>query len=217
MAEIYNMQNSDSVDLEELNNILKEEPQELSDYFVEIHGDYFVSETILEFDEFERYLAQKRNKPYYIPDKKELLKYKDEFYFEKNKEYQALLNYVTKKIFDGDKDKAQEVCEDIQGICGFQFSIDSVIEEFNRRDVSFKSEDQVNEVMQLVMDLANNTRIWENNGHTPNEIFHKIEKPHLKPLPEKEFINTKQSNKKIGRNEPCPCGSGKKYKKCCLN
>ncbi|TLD43262.1 MAG: hypothetical protein JETT_0431 [Candidatus Jettenia ecosi] len=23
--------------------------------------------------------------------------------------------------------------------------------------------------------------------------------------------------KKIGRNEPCPCGSGKKYKKCCMN
>jgi len=23
--------------------------------------------------------------------------------------------------------------------------------------------------------------------------------------------------KKIGRNEPCPCGSGKKYKKCCLS
>lgn len=24
------------------------------------------------------------------------------------------------------------------------------------------------------------------------------------------------SRKKVGRNEPCPCGSGKKYKKCCL-
>ena len=24
-----------------------------------------------------------------------------------------------------------------------------------------------------------------------------------------------QSGKKVGRNEPCPCGSGKKYKKCC--
>ena len=23
--------------------------------------------------------------------------------------------------------------------------------------------------------------------------------------------------KKIGRNDPCPCGSGKKYKNCCLN
>ncbi|HIZ71748.1 MAG TPA: SEC-C domain-containing protein [Candidatus Atopostipes pullistercoris] len=23
-------------------------------------------------------------------------------------------------------------------------------------------------------------------------------------------------SKKIGRNDPCPCGSGKKYKKCCM-
>ena len=22
--------------------------------------------------------------------------------------------------------------------------------------------------------------------------------------------------KSVGRNDPCPCGSGKKYKKCCL-
>jgi uncharacterized protein YecA (UPF0149 family) len=21
---------------------------------------------------------------------------------------------------------------------------------------------------------------------------------------------------KVGRNDPCPCGSGKKYKKCCI-
>ena len=25
-----------------------------------------------------------------------------------------------------------------------------------------------------------------------------------------------RSEPKVGRNEPCPCGSGKKYKKCCL-
>ncbi len=30
------------------------------------------------------------------------------------------------------------------------------------------------------------------------------------------FINSKKKNKKTGRNDPCPCGSGKKYKKCCL-
>ena len=29
-----------------------------------------------------------------------------------------------------------------------------------------------------------------------------------------EFI---EGEKKVGRNEPCPCGSGKKYKKCCLH
>ncbi len=27
---------------------------------------------------------------------------------------------------------------------------------------------------------------------------------------------TQSPNKKTGRNDPCPCGSGKKYKKCCL-
>ena len=26
-----------------------------------------------------------------------------------------------------------------------------------------------------------------------------------------------RDNKKISRNEPCPCGSGKKYKNCCLS
>jgi len=25
----------------------------------------------------------------------------------------------------------------------------------------------------------------------------------------------KEAEKKVGRNEPCSCGSGKKYKKCC--
>ena len=41
-------------------------------------------------------------------------------------------------------------------------------------------------------------------GHFNDSSLKKIQKPDLK-LP------------KIGRNEPCPCGSGKKYKKCCLN
>ncbi len=26
-----------------------------------------------------------------------------------------------------------------------------------------------------------------------------------------------RTEKKVGRNDPCPCGSGKKYKKCCGN
>ncbi len=28
-------------------------------------------------------------------------------------------------------------------------------------------------------------------------------------------IKTRVAEEKVGRNEPCPCGSGKKYKKCC--
>lgn len=34
---------------------------------------------------------------------------------------------------------------------------------------------------------------------------------------EKSGLQPIIKEKKIGRNEPCPCGSGKKYKKCCMN
>lgn len=35
---------------------------------------------------------------------------------------------------------------------------------------------------------------------------------------EKDYNRSKTvvKGKKIGRNEPCPCGSGKKYKQCCM-
>ncbi len=47
-----------------------------------------------------------------------------------------------------------------------------------------------------------------------------------KVMSEKNSSNTSQLNvvktkvkdesgKTVGRNDPCPCGSGKKYKKCC--
>jgi preprotein translocase subunit SecA len=26
----------------------------------------------------------------------------------------------------------------------------------------------------------------------------------------------RREGRKVGRNDPCPCGSGKKYKKCCM-
>ena len=29
------------------------------------------------------------------------------------------------------------------------------------------------------------------------------------------YLKPRVLHPKIGRNEPCPCGSGKKYKKCC--
>jgi preprotein translocase subunit SecA len=38
------------------------------------------------------------------------------------------------------------------------------------------------------------------------------------PQPQQIRIQNKPDNtgkKKIGRNDPCPCGSGKKYKRCC--
>jgi len=36
-------------------------------------------------------------------------------------------------------------------------------------------------------------------------------------LSHKIIVPTNVSTSKIGRNDPCPCGSGKKYKKCCID
>jgi preprotein translocase subunit SecA len=32
---------------------------------------------------------------------------------------------------------------------------------------------------------------------------------------EKQKSKPVRSGPKVGRNDPCPCGSGKKYKQCC--
>ena len=51
------------------------------------------------------------------------------------------------------------------------------------------------------------------------EIYNYRKKAEKKLLPFVQHTNFGKSSsvdKKIGRNDPCPCGSGKKYKKCCL-
>jgi preprotein translocase subunit SecA len=45
------------------------------------------------------------------------------------------------------------------------------------------------------------------------DFITKIDKEiNVEVKPQTEVIG---SHKKIGRNDPCPCGSGKKYKHCC--
>ena len=34
---------------------------------------------------------------------------------------------------------------------------------------------------------------------------------------DRQMVTTIVNEKKVNRNEPCPCGSGKKYKKCCMS
>jgi len=54
----------------------------------------------------------------------------------------------------------------------------------------FKAGDEKAEWLAMTskeMELSNNIRIWENNGHAPHEIFEKFEKPNLRPLPDKLF------------------------------
>jgi len=73
---------------------------------------------------------------------------------------------------------------------------------------------QIFEAMQDNIDnqIANfllNMQIKQNIETKPQKPIHTNDgKEHLKAKP-------KKNDKKIGRNDPCPCGSGKKYKQCC--
>jgi len=46
-------------------------------------------------------------------------------------------------------------------------------------------------------------------------IVNTIYKVSLGPVPPQENFVRVGDKKSVGRNDPCPCGSGKKYKKCC--
>lgn len=74
------------------------------------------------------------------------------------------------------------------------------------------------EAIKLIYDsipeLPGQRRIVEEQLKTKGKISKSIEDESIYPSNEKPYI---KSQVEVGRNEPCPCGSGKKYKKCCLN
>ena len=203
VLEIHNIQNDTPATAQDMDIILQNLPPELEDNYVLVEQDYFVHEHILMHYEFAEQLKQRTGKPFYIPDKTELLRYKNNLYFEMTPQYVALRTYLTKHIFAGDERRADDLTDDIQVVCHLDFNIQEVINTFGYHHAEVESEKQIDDIMKLARDLSNNTRLWENNGHTPLELFEKYENPHLRP--------------KVGRNDACPCGSGKKFKKCCLD
>ncbi len=59
------------------------------------------------------------------------------------------------------------------------------------------------------VDITNDEEMLEFIKLYNMQQFAKLEKN------ESKTSNTKSKKYKVGRNDPCPCGSGKKYKKCC--
>jgi len=60
------------------------------------------------------------------------------------------------------------------------------------------------------------TSIFEKNGW---KYIIELESKKQEDITDLEILlnppKQKIAEKKVGRNEPCPCGSGNKYKKCC--
>jgi len=74
----------------------------------------------------------------------------------------------------------------------------------------------VNEILQ-----KNLGKLFKNRHKKLRSLYRNFRKKHqqsVKQSSNKPLITTETNEqKKIGRNDPCPCGSGKKYKKCCLS
>lgn len=82
-------------------------------------------------------------------------------------------------------------------------------------DGLLKGFDQVQEMMGVVQEYMNNVPKWIFKGYSSHEVFEKYEKPNLRPLPENmPPAGFGMGVPRVERNDPCPCGSGLKYKNC---
>ncbi|OYT17169.1 MAG: hypothetical protein B7C24_03915 [Bacteroidetes bacterium 4572_77] len=82
--------------------------------------------------------------------------------------------------------------------------IDSLFD--HNLDIAFE-EDEILEAINAEEESAKNDK----NEHTPSTSNNLLDTNHYATQEIKPF----KAEKKVGRNETCPCGSGKKYKKCC--
>lgn len=212
--EIYNAQNEPSISSGELLAILTDPryTKLLQSKYVYVYRNALVHETVEDFGDYDELMPKVSGKPYYVPPKKELLRYSDEFYFEKTIQQKKLANMLAKDYFGGSTIKVHEEIEELVfELQVFDKNFQQVVKEFLGR-FEMKDMKQLNEYVHAITMIANHTRIWENRGHTPNELA-QMGKRHMNQAPT-ESLNVIDGGK-VGRNDPCPCGSGNKYKKCC--
>ncbi len=157
---------------------------------------------------------------YYPITKNHLLKASAPNYFDKTQEMRSFINFIL-EYYDLSDEEMDEIAFQMVTMINLDFRPDMIM-EYLQSYLEFPSFEFAQQLVGEVMELYNNTRQWVLKGHTPNEMF-KEERKFLQPLPEEPFITNKQhssvidlkTKKKIGRNDPCPCGSGKKFKNCC--
>jgi tetratricopeptide (TPR) repeat protein len=91
------------------------------------------------------------------------------------------------------------------GICGDLTSVNN--------DIVKPSEYDYTKILMNIYDRYHEiTTTWA--GYREEDEDNEIVYDDYEDIPE---ILPIRKEPKIGRNDPCPCGSGKKYKKCCLN
>ena len=143
-----------------------------------------------EGDGLEEMLKDKDKFSKYKPA--DLLKYNNEFTF-----YEKLWDLVKSDISISTLNRDNYFNELRQFAKENDFTRSNIegVSEYYNIDLSSKLRDKM---MKLYNEYKDSISIWAYNGYTVSE-----------------YNNMKKESKKVGRNDSCPCGSGKKYKKCC--
>lgn len=209
---------SEHVNVHEFNKVISD----ASDYYQEVSysATLMADERIIDPKEVLMDHRQRPNVDYYPFTKKQLLQAGTPGYINKSKEMDKLLKFL-KEGYDLSTQELDEIADDIILIINEEASPNPII-EYLQTLFEFPSFEFLKQLTELVMDASNNTRQWMIKGHTPLELS-KHERKQLLPLNTTSFIPPKQASSteieqpatKVGRNDPCICGSGKKYKKCC--
>lgn len=178
-------------DFESLNSII--EDKKINEY---VRAEFL--DTYIYFYDHEM-ISSKDLKDYLIK-LIELYDYKKDFI------YNTILDVIINAHFFDMKEEVQKLFYydviDLRMRGGYDSFIDLI---FNYEDNS----DKFDKIKDTIKEMS----WWAcfNNNENPNINYDKInefmesEQAKIKPLP------------KVGRNDPCPCGSGKKYKKCCMD
>lgn len=105
----------------------------------------------------------------------------------------------------------------------YRIMTDTIDEEIIKVLSSEIGEENTNRILYLFdffQDIRNTPEKFDKTiaGAVFNNVINLI--LHMNMLRKKELSGIRKVKKTIkapGRNDPCPCGSGRKYKKCCLN
>ena len=139
---------------------------------------------------------------------------------------------VAEMFFTQDEDN-EDIDEDLRRLTHDKLNLVLSYEEL-RKDVTGrqhhdlllnrvlnKNRVHAQEIVDIFTYIWNNLPRWEIGGRIAADLGAKRNREGIAPQLEKyvtAFSPPKEiypPKRKIGRNEPCPCGSGKKYKKCC--
>lgn len=178
---------------------------------LDIGEDQFSNKRVYHPEKVKEEHEKRTDLEFYPFTKKQLLTAGEPGYIERNESYQQFVHFLL-KTFHISKDEADRYIEE----CVYAIKIgDSPrnILKFLQSRFKIDRMDILQEVMRRIIGIKNHTREWFLKGFTSSELSARQHQTIQSTT--KGNVVEFRSKKKIGRNVPCPCGSEKKYKKCC--